>query len=202
MRVGRKEGEVFFLMADSRAKSSSIIAVNAFTLAEKDCEVPSPLAACTTQITPAVASSSAHQDTSIQCACISCVDLRLEESSKLKVKCPMSNCVSMSKDYWNFCSRTGQDGISHHLKTHFHCSNKYRCESCKLDFKRWGDFLRHERTTHCLHRETYPCDIPGCEYKGERAFKRKDKLACHKKSIHKCWGAPSQSHRVLKPKAK
>ena len=59
----------------------------------------------------------------------------------------------------------------------------YICNKCPTTFKRGTDLRRHYKK-HFASQRAFPCNQPGCDRVGNRAFYRQDKLNDHRRQAH------------------
>ena len=77
--------------------------------------------------------------------------------------------------------------LKHHEMSHFNAGDGFACQEHDCTFKtnRWAFLLRHYSSKHCQVSREHPCPEIGCERKGEKAFKRADKLKSHLDEVHR-----------------
>ena len=77
-------------------------------------------------------------------------------------------------------------------------TGKWKCLAggCKSLFHNWINCRRHMRK-HLPGARKYECSEPGCQYKGDMGFYRRDKLITHRRNQHGL-----DTPRLHKPRAK
>ena len=74
-----------------------------------------------------------------------------------------------------------------HEIDHFRAEGGFACQEHECIFKtsRWNFLLRHCTSKHCKCPQLHPCPEIGCDRKGEKGFKRVDKLKSHMDEVHR-----------------
>ena len=126
------------------------------------------------------------------CDCVNCLSIGddinwsvwLVDRGKKPLHCRVLNCDFRFEDR-NIYSKPGMERKNHE-RDHFAVKDALACleHECTFKTNRWAFLLRHYTSVHCKHRQ-HPCPEIGCDRRGEKAFKRADKLKSHVEEVHR-----------------